>query len=245
MDLLEMHMKLSMKSVVLAATVAAMSSLASAGVITQWNFNQAASTPVATALVPSTGAGTITAVGGVTLATSLSSGAANGGSSDPVTTSPPNYGLQTTTYATTAPNRSAGIVYAVSTVGFQDISISYDLRHSNTSSRYEGVQYSLDGVNFVDIAIFDGNAGDTWFNGRSVDLSSIAGVANNPNFAFKVASSFADGGSAYVASNPGSAFASGGTWRFDMVTVSGNVIPEPSALGLLAPAGLLLARRRK
>lgn len=238
-------MKLSMKSIVLAAVVAATSQFAGAAVLTQWNFNQAASTPVSSALVPSTGTGTITAVGGVTIAASLSSGTANGGSSDPVTTTPNNYGLQTTTYAVTAPNRSAGVVFAVSTVGFQDISLSYDLRHSNTSSRFEGVQYSLDGVNFIDIATFDGPSGDTWFNGRTVDLSAIAGAANNPNFAFKVASSFADGGSAYVASGSASTFATTGTWRFDMVTVSANVIPEPSALGLLAPAGLLLARRRK
>ncbi len=96
---------------------------------------------------------------------------------------------------------------------------------------------------------FDGSvtgAGDDWFNGRSVNLTSIAGANNNPNFGFQIVSSW-DGGAGYSASS-GNAYATTGTSRFDMVTVSGtSVIPEPSAMaaaGLLAVLGLVIRRRR-
>ncbi len=128
--------------------------------------------------------------------------------------------------------------FNVSTLGFEDILVSYDLRHSNTSSRYEQFQYSLDGTNFVDFALFDGNAGDTWFNNRTIDLSSIAGADNNASFAFRVVAAFAPNTSAYAASS--STYAGTGTWRFDMVTASGAAVaavPEPETYALLV-AGL-------
>ncbi len=237
-------MKLSMKSVILAAVVAAASQFAGAAVITQWNFNQAANTPVATAFVASTGTGTASLVGGTTA--TLASGIANGGSTDPVLTSPPNFGLNVTTFpAATAENKGRGAQFVTSTAGFQDITLSFDQRHSNTSSRFVQVQYTIDGSNFIDIGdAFIGTAGDTWFNNRAIDLSSIAGVNDNALFGVRVVAAVGANG-AYVASTSTSTYSPGGTWRFDMVTINGNVIPEPSALGLLAPAGLLLARRRK
>lgn len=237
-------MKLSTKSFVFAAAVAFAAQITAAAVITQWNFNQPAATPVPAPFPASTGVGNATLVGGTTA--TLASGVANGGSSDPVNTSPPNYGWNVTTFAAQGQqNKERGAQFSTSTVGFQDIVVSYDLRHSNTSSRFEQVQYTIDGSNFIDIAVFDGPAGDTWFNGRTVNLSSIPGVNDNPNFAIRVVAVFAPDTSAYAPSNATSTYAASGTWRFDMVTVSGNVIPEPAALGLLAPAALLLGRRRK
>jgi hypothetical protein len=133
----------------------------------------------------------------------------------------------------------------VSTVGFSGVIISYDLRHSNTSSAHEQFQYSLDGTNFIDFALFEGNAGDTWFNNRLVDLSSVSGADNNADFAFRIVAAFKDDG--YVASNPASGYGTSGTWRFDMVTVQAAPVPEADSYALLL-AGLGLvgwrARRR-
>jgi hypothetical protein len=227
---------------------------AHAATITQWNFN---SVPADASL--STGSNVASVGTGSTLLLStvtggFGSGAANGGSSDPVTTD--DTGLQTTGYtAQGVGNKTAGVQFNVSTLGFQNITLSYDLRHSNTSARHEQVQYSLDGLTFTDVASFDGNAGDTWFNGRSVDLSSIAGANNNANFAFRVVSAFAPSTSAYAAASSTGTYAGTGTWRFDMVTVSGATlpvtpaVPEPESLALLVAGvmvvGLQAARRRR
>lgn len=231
--------------VVMAALVAAGS--AHADTITQWNFNSLpsdASTATGTT-VANIGAGVISLLNGVTNP-SFNSGV---GSSD-TSLSTNNSGFQTETYAAQGTqDKLRGVQYSVSTLGFEDITVTYDLRHSNTSSRYEQFQYSLDGTNFVDFVLFDGNGGDTWFN-RSVDLSSIAGADNNASFAFRVMATFAPSTNAYVASRSTSSYA-GGTWRFDAVTVSGAAVapvPEPETYALLV-AGLGLvgfsARRRQ
>lgn len=231
--------------IVLALSFAAQ---ANAADITQWNFNSVpadASTSTGS-FVPSVGSGGISTL---SVTPSFASGSANGGSSDPVTVDDTGLGI-TGFAAQGADNKLRGLQFNVSTLGFEDIVISYDLRHSNTSSRYEQFQYSLDGISFTDLALFDGNAGDTWFNNRTVDLSAITGANNNASFAFRVVSAFAPSTSSYAASNPTSSYATTGTWRFDMVTVKGNVlapIPEPETYAmLLSGLGLLgFASRRK
>lgn len=240
-----------MKSFALSAlsTLAAVFALgtAHADVITQWNFNSVTpdgATGTGSAL-PSIGNGSLSLIGGVTTP-SFNSGV---GSSDPAASD--NSGLQTTTYgAQGSGNASRGLEIKVDASGFEDVVFSYDLRHSNTSSRYELAQYSLDGVNFIDYAVFDGGLGDTWFNARTIDLSNVAGADDNANLAFRVVATFAPGTSGYLASDATKTFAGSGTWRFDMVGVSGTVatVPEPTsaAAGLagLAAIGFLARRRR-
>lgn len=230
------------KTTFIALAIAAIALPAQAVTVTQWNFNSKT-------LTPSTGTGSLSLIGGITMDAAYGNGDANGGSSDPKSGS--DFGLQTLNYSAPGKtNKSSGIALNISTKGFTDLVFSYDLRHSNTSSRYEQVQYSLDGTTFIDIATFDGNKGDTWFNKRSVNLSAIAGAANNDKFALRVVSAFAPGGNQYLASNSGSGYAATGTWRFDMVTLSGNVaaVPEPESYALML-AGLgvtaFIARRRK
>lgn len=230
-------------------TVVLAHSVVVADIVTQWNFNGASATTVpggALAPTASLGAGTASLIGGTTA--SFASGIANGGSSDPVTTSPNNFGWNTTTYpGLGGANKTAGAQFLVSTVGFENITVSYDLRHSNTSSRFEQLQYTLDGTTWIDSTLFDGPAGDTWFNGRSATLTSITGANENPSFGIRVVAAYDPNGSNFAASNAGSTYA-GGTWRFDMVTVSGTptAIPEPATatlIGVAVVTGLL--RRRK
>jgi len=221
---------------------------AQAVVVTQWNFNSATpdgNTGTGT-ILPAIGTGTASLVGGVTA--TFASGDASGGSSDSATGD--DSGWNTTNYTPQGTgNKTRGAQFSVSTVGFQNVVVSYDLRHSNTSSRYEQFQYSTDGLNFVDFMSFDGNAGDAWFNGRSVDLSGVAGVNNNANFAFRVVSAFAPSTTAYAASNPTSTYGTSGTWRFDMVTVSAAPVPEAETYAMmlagLGLVGFMAARRRK
>ena len=224
-------------------------SSAPAAIISQWNFNGSSATTVpggALAPTPSIGSGTAGLLGGVSA--TFASGITQGGSSDPVTTVPANYGWNLAGFpAATASNLTAGVEFAVSTVGFSAVTVNYDLRHSNSSARHEAVQYSLDGSTFTTITYFAAPTGDTWFNNRTVDLSAIAGANENANFKIRILSSFestANGGvgaASYIGS--GGAYATTGTWRFDMVTING--VPEPSAslLALLA-APVLLRRRR-
>jgi len=212
-------------------------------VISQWNFNSITpdNNTGSGITTPNIGNGTASVIGGVTQA--FASGTASGGSSDPALTD--NSGWQTTTYAAqSAGDKTRGVQFNVSTLGFSDISIRYDVRHSNTSARHQQVQYSLDGINFIDSTLFTATAGDTWFNGRSVDFSNIAGVTNNANFAFRIVSAFAPGTSTYLPSNPASSYGAGGTLRLDMVTVTG--VPVPAAFWMMASGliGMVCVRRR-
>lgn len=227
-------------------------------VVTQWNFNSPVDddTTSTGTLTPNIGAGTASLVGGVTspgFSAGGTTGAAPSSSSDPAFASGDNSGWQTTTYAAQgAENGLRGVGFALSTVGYDNLLITWDQRHSNTSSRFAQFQYSLDGSNFTSAGLA-GNGlfeatlgGDVWYNSRTVDLSSIVGAANNANFAFRVVAVFDPAlGNAYSASTAASSYAATGTWRFDMVTVNGTLIPAPGALALLAMAGMIGTRRSR
>jgi hypothetical protein len=159
------------------------------------------------------------------------------------------------------------VQFAVSTLGQSNIAISFDHRASGTASRFASIEYTTDGTNWI---VFGNNSGglsphDTFYS-FSYDLSAIAAVNNNANFAFRVVSIFSPSSfdqssaladyaanSAYMRANSGASFTAGGststgdyatsdTWRFDNVTV--RVIPEPSA-ALLGAFGLLALLRRR
>ncbi len=201
-------------------------------IITQWTFNSPTpdgNTATGTTL-PAIGSGTASLIGGTTA--TFASGDASGGSSDPATGD--DSAWNTTTYAPQGTeDRQRGAQFAVSTVGYQNILFSFDLRHSNTAANTVALLYSTDGgATFSEATTFVATAGDVWFNNRSFNFSSIPALNNNPNVVFRVVATFASGSSVYAPSNPGSAYGTGGTLRFDMVTVRGDpissVTPTPS-----------------
>jgi len=241
--------KLSLSALGTVTVIGTFASTSEAAILTQWNFNSTIpDANIATGVItPNIGSGTVLNIGGVT--STFASGDTNGGSSDPAIGD--DSGYQTTTYAAQGTgNKTTGIQFNVSTVGQQNVTLSFDQRHSNTSSRYAAFQYTTDGTTFLDFgSLFDGNAGDTWFNGRSVNLSSLTGVNNNPNFGFRIVAAFAPSTTQYVPSNPTSTYATTGTWRFDMVTINADpatsAIPTPALLPGLTGLGLSLWRKRK
>ncbi len=184
---------------------------AAADVIAQWNFNNTEAQAT-----PSAGAGTLGPIGGIT----VSPPASGVGSSDPETAAGARNAYQTTGYpAADVGDRTAGIEFAVSTVGYQKVMVSFDYRGSNTSSRKLAVLYSLDGVNFLEGTVAEILVGGTFTNGIALDLSGVAAAEENPNFKVRIVSTFNDG-TAYAAISGN--YGTTGTARFDMVTVSGD-----------------------
>lgn len=241
-----MTLRLTKKAAVIAAGavlgIAALQGSAQAATLTQWNFNTPVpdANPATGTEIPSIGTGTVFRVGGTT--GTFATAEDGGGSSDPLVGD--DSSLDTTTYpAATALDRTAGVEFRVSTVGQQNIRVIFDQYFSATSSRFSQFQYSSDGTTFVDFDSQVVGSVNTWSNLNTFNLSSIAGVNNNADFAFRIVSAFAPNTLGYAGT--GGTYATDGSWRFDMVTVNADAIPTPAMLPGLVGMGLGLLRKRK
>lgn len=233
-----------------------------AATITQWNFNTA--TGVNNAPAPSTGTGSATPVG-------MNGGANNAdilvASGTPTSSDAglPNNawrvrGSQTNGWSGTT-SLLSGARFNVSTAGSNDVAVSLEVHATDGSPRHGQFQYTVDGTNFTSFgALIDFNTTFDGFAPFSFDLSAIPGANNNPSFGFKLVSAFSpveftnDNGvqPANTAFQRASATSqvyngSAGNWRFDLVTVSGTAVPEPSSLAaaVIGALGLALARSRR
>ncbi|MEH2192234.1 MAG: hypothetical protein V7K98_06160 [Nostoc sp.] len=209
-------MKLFTTLIATAVSVAAVaiSAPAHALVFTQWNFNNSD-------LTPNIGNGTASLVGGTT-----ATFAGGAGSTDLST--PTNMAWITASYPIQGGtfDKIAGVQFASSTAGYQNIIVSWDQRNSGTASKYAQFQYSTNGSTFVDFGAPSITGGNGSFLSYSVDLSSITAVNNNSSFAFRLVSAF-DPSTPTLYSGTGGGYTSGGTRRFDMVTANGNAIAVP------------------
>ena len=270
-------MKRLSPSLILAAALAGAPCVVEAQTITQWNFNSTVpdATVATGSTTPSTGAGSLTLVGGTT--STFSSGSPG----DPANTGTDNTGLQTTAYpAQGTGTGTAGVQFAVNTLGFTGpLQISLDFRQSGTTSRYFQLQLSTNGTTFTNAsggtgAVANPNPGTTATNtltnfdnsglyinntsgtqnfvdGISYTLPANSVYANNANFAFRWVAVYDVSGTApnqYIGSNAGTAaaYSTTGTARFDDVTV--GIVPEPPTYALVGAAGvglLALARHRR
>jgi Secretion system C-terminal sorting domain len=180
----------------------------------EWNFDDLVP---ATAMLPTTGEGTFSIIGGVE--DSLTAGLMPAG--NPSTGKA--YSIKTFPATLTA-SGTAGYEFAVPTGAFLDpIYVTFDPRGSNTSSRWQQYEYSLDGG--ASWNVLGDNGGlltNTFTANPMVRLNLPAGCGNNDGFRFRIVSIFDPGTGDYSAVNyagtpPSTYGTTGGTWRIDNV----------------------------
>ncbi len=203
-----------LSSLVFSWTSSAPRVVHASSIITQWTFNGSTTTPAV-------GSGTASLVGGTTA--SFATGV--GGES--------NGGWNTTNYpAQGSGNKTAGAQFQVDASSYTNITMSFAVRRSNTAANTVVVQFSTDGgASFTDVytdTVFQGNI---WVT-PTVDLSSYS--VSVPDLRIRVVTAFSPTTSQYFAASPSSSYGTGGTVRFDNVTIygtlSGDLAPSVSAV---------------
>lgn len=113
------------------------------------------------------------------------------------------------------------IEFTADTTGYQNLTLAYYHRYSNTAPNTATVQYTADGINWADIASYVAPDGDVWMS-QIFNLSAIAAANNNPAFRFRVAVDVDPNTGEYAPARSTSTLGTTGTWRFDYVTLLGD-----------------------
>ena len=198
-----------------------------------------------------------TAIPAATTGSNYTYGAADAGDATAGTSLSAVHALTATTWSTPAGNGSqysfssnnwsVGDYYQItlSTLGYGNVSLSWDQTRSSTGPSSFRVDVSTDGTNFSTIlasysVIQAGLAGSgtvAWSSSAAnyqsaftTTLASIAGADDAASLTFRFVNL--------------STVAVGGTNRIDNIIVSGDVVPAPGAIALLGLAGLAARRRR-
>src|SRR5262252_1125248 len=194
-------------------------------VIAQWNFNSLPPDGMTSTGTnrPSVGNGTASLIGGTTATW------ATGSTNDPATSSDDS-GWNTASYPAQATgNKTAGVQFDVSTLGYTNIVVRWDHRVSSTASRYYRFQYSGDGTTFGDngpaiAAAIASASSASYYEGQTNTLADTPEANDNFNFSFRIVSEFestATGGGVdgYVTTFGTNNYGPGGTVRLDLVTI--------------------------
>ncbi|MCX6172074.1 MAG: hypothetical protein NT048_04440, partial [Flavobacterium sp.] len=143
-------------------------------------------------------------------------------------------------------DKSVGVQYNVSTLNYQNITVTWDQRFSNASPNTVKLQYTTNwaaatptwtdfNMNNTNTTIcagtittngsFENNAGDV-YRRIAVDFSAIASASNNANFGVRMLATYYQGTSQFRSSSNSSSPAgtanNAGTWRFDNVIFTGQ-----------------------
>jgi secreted PhoX family phosphatase len=160
-------------------------------------------------------------------------------------------------------NESSGVEFRTSTVGYENITFSFDQRLSNTATRTVRIQYTLDGTNWINLTL-DGsnydnsactnrggldagridasdpigsNVSDSWGR-RTIDFSAITGANDNPNFGVRILAAHYSTTGQFRQANSVGTVATAGTWRFDNVTFQGIELPVVAVIDEPVPTSL-------
>lgn len=219
-------MKTIEKKITLALVSACLSlNLLAQTTIASWDFGTTATTTT-----PSVGSGTFSLIGGTAYdpdKTGFAPGVATsvGVLETTATASVSGWGYTAITFPAQGKNsKTAGIQINLSTVGYQNITFSADVRHGNKCANTTVLQYTVNGTDWVDATTYVASVtNDTWFL-RTYDFSSISAVNNNAKFAIRFVSAFASGTSSYAPSNSTSSYDVAKGYRFDNIVFKGNAI---------------------
>ncbi|WP_432798031.1 PEP-CTERM sorting domain-containing protein [Poriferisphaera sp. WC338] len=135
-----------------------------------------------------------------------------------------------TTTGGASTNNGASIWLSASTIGLEDIIVSWAQRGTSTGFDSRVFAYSTNGIDFTDFGTDSGDLTSTWET-ESYDLSAISALENVSTVYFRITLNGATGTT--------------GNNRFDNITIEGSAIPEPASLALLGFGGLVALSRRK
>lgn len=200
-----------------------------ASFITVWNFNSRSPDDDANtgALEPSVGEGLLSLIG---IVTNSFGRIGTGGTSDPAESD--NSMLRVGGFpAQGSGNKKCGLELRVSTSGRKNIALMWDHYNSNTASRYWRLQYSTNGIDFIDHNVFTNTVPVTWQKKRVIGFSDLAGVNDNPEFRVRFVSELEStatgaGEDRYLAVNEGSNYSVAGTLWIDQLALAGDSLEE-------------------
>lgn len=218
---------------------------AKAGVIADWTFQTAASTNNIIGAGKTPG----TTQSGISADIGAGTASASHASASTAWSIPSGNG---STNSWSANNWTTGdfFQFSVSTVGFTDITLSYDQTGSATGPGLFSLQYSTDGLTFSPSGGNNTISLSTWTPGTvqsgftfSYNLSAISALDNAPSVFFRIVDQAPTTGGAINGGNVGTA----GTDRVDNFIVNASPIPEPAtlALGFVSGFACLVVLRRK
>jgi len=119
------------------------------------------------------------------------------------------------------PAAARSLVFNVPTTGTENIKFAYAVQRSNNGGLTNTIEYSIDGVNFIDTDLSNSTQDvgefEVW-NTLTYDFSSISAVNDNPNFKIRI--TWGDANAANLSGNN----------RYDNITITGNLLQDDLGL---------------